>query len=254
MKIPGFARSVAALLFLGLFRVSAGTFTNEASGVQTNLPIPSIGSGGTGTFADFTYSRITITNIPASETISDVNVTISLDHTFVGDLIIRLIGPGGTNGPSTILTTNSNNSANGYHNTTFDDQASGPLSSGTDPYTGSFLPQQPLSVFNGTFAPGDWTLEIEDVTGGDQGTFLGWSLEITTGQVVVTPVTLSIQLTNGTVVISWPAAASGYTLETKATLSTPAWMPVATAPVVAGDRNTVTLPATDPAAFFRLRR
>lgn len=254
MKIPGFVSSIAALLMFGVFQAGAATFTNEATGIQTNLPIPSIGSGGTGTLADFTYSRITITNIPASETISDVNVTISLDHTFVGDLIIRLIGPSGTNGPSTILTTNSNNDANGYHNTTFDDQASGPISSGIDPFTGSFLPQQPLSVFNGTLAPGDWTLEIEDVTGGDQGTLLGWSLEITTGQVVVTPATLSIQLTNGSVVISWPTSASGYTLETKATLSTPDWSPVGNAPVVVDDRYNVTLPATNPTAFFRLRR
>jgi hypothetical protein len=56
-----------------------------------------------------------------------------------------------------------------------------------------------------------------------------------------------------TVLLAWPAAATGYSLEQNADLSTGNWQPVTTPPEVVGAENQVTLPATPPRNFFRLR-
>src|SRR5690606_28111065 len=51
---------------------------------------------------------------------------------------------------------------------------------GNAPFTGSFIPQELLAAFNGTFADGLWTLRIEDEFGVDIGSLASWSLDITT--------------------------------------------------------------------------
>ena len=60
--------------------------------------------------------------------------------------------------------------------TTLDDEAGTPITSGFAPWSGSFLPTQPLSVFDGEDAAGVWTLTIEDDTLGDSGSLVSWSL------------------------------------------------------------------------------
>jgi PKD repeat protein len=57
-----------------------------------------------------------------------------------------------------------------------------------------------------------------------------------------------------TVLLAWPAAATGYSLEQNADLSPGNWLPVTTPPVVVGEEHQVTLPATPPRNFFRLRK
>lgn len=60
---------------------------------------------------------------------------------------------------------------------------------------------------------------------------------------------LAIGFAGGEVTLSWPADAVDYSLETTANLGTPEWVAV---PGVAG--NSVTLPATEAAGFYRLRK
>lgn len=68
------------------------------------------------------------------------------------------------------------------------------------------------------------------------------------------PPKLRIELTApDTVLLAWPAAATGYSLEQNADLSTGNWQPVTNPPEVVGSENQVTLPATPPRNFFRLR-
>jgi hypothetical protein len=61
--------------------------------------------------------------------------------------------------------------------------------------------------------------------------------------------TLSIARTGDTVTISWPANATGFTLETSPTLSPATWTPVGG---VTG--NSVSVPASGNASYFRLRQ
>jgi hypothetical protein len=58
-----------------------------------------------------------------------------------------------------------------------------------------------------------------------------------------------------TLVFSWPAAATGYHLESTATVGTgAAWTEVATPPVVIGDEQVVTVDIGAESQFFRLRK
>ena len=58
---------------------------------------------------------------------------------------------------------------------------------------------------------------------------------------------LFIQVSGQEVVISWAPAGSGYVLETSGTLEASTWLP-------APEGNPVMVPATDAAAFYRLRK
>ncbi len=62
-------------------------------------------------------------------------------------------------------------------------------------------------------------------------------------------------LAGGQLQLTWPAFPPGYQLETSSLLSAGAvWTVVPQAPVTAGGSNTVTLPASGAAAFYRLHR
>jgi hypothetical protein len=66
---------------------------------------------------------------------------------------------------------------------------------------------------------------------------------------------LGVTLSQGNVVLSWPAVATGLQLQANSTLSSPAlWTNVTNAPVVQGNGFQVTLPPSGQAQFFRLTR
>ena len=111
-------------------------------------------------------------------TVSDVNVkNIGITHTFDGDLILTLISPVGTR---VRLINRLGSSGDNFTNTVFDDEAATPIASGTPPYTGSFIPDQPLSAIDGQPANGTWKLEVQDAANVDTGTLNSWTLELTT--------------------------------------------------------------------------
>lgn len=69
-------------------------------------------------------------------------------------------------------------------------------------------------------------------------------------QSVISP-TLSVQLSGTNVVVSWPATASGFTLQETANLRT-GWVTVTNAPVLNNNQNQVTLPVGSGDMFYRL--
>lgn len=111
--------------------------------------------------------------------IFDVNVKVNLNHTFLSDLRVTLISPSGA---QVILANQIGGSGDNFVNTVFDDEASVAIASGTAPFTGSFRPSQPLSGFDNLTGNGTWTLQIEDLAGGDTGTLLNWELTISTSE------------------------------------------------------------------------
>ncbi len=122
-----------------------------------------------------TTSTITITD---DFIVRDVNVTLNLDHTYVSDLDINLIGP---NGVSVSLASAICGDCDNFINTVFDDEATTSIQNtveGDEPFTGSFAPNQTLTLFDGIMSAGDWTLEIDDVFPEDGGTFNNWSIEL----------------------------------------------------------------------------
>lgn len=116
-----------------------------------------------------------VINNPQSFTISDVNVKVNLTHSYVADIDMKLIAPDGT---EVILAQDLGGSGDNYTNTVFDDAAATSITTGTAPFTGTYRPQQPLSVLNGKQALGNWTLHITDDAAGDGGNLLNWSVEL----------------------------------------------------------------------------
>ena len=109
--------------------------------------------------------------------ISDVNVKLTIHHTFDRDLVITLIAPDGT---KVTLASRNGSSADNFINTVFDDQANISITSGSAPFTGTFRPVGLLANLNGKNANGIWTLQVADVTRQDSGTLDSWSLSIAT--------------------------------------------------------------------------
>jgi subtilisin-like proprotein convertase family protein len=111
--------------------------------------------------------------------------TVGLDHTYVGDLVIRLTSPRGTT--VTLLNQPGANSepssGNNFCNLVLDDE--GGTSSiqnilpGGEPYSGTFLPASALAAFRGEDPNGTWTLNVADLAGADTGNVRDFSLVLT---------------------------------------------------------------------------
>jgi subtilisin-like proprotein convertase family protein len=115
-----------------------------------------------------TYDTISISEFG---NVLDVNVNLTIDHTWDSDLDIYLIGP---NGYQVELSTDNGGSGDNYTNTIFDDEASLSITQGSPPFTGSFRPEQPLSNLDNIPVTGNWILKVYDDGSGDQGQLVSW--------------------------------------------------------------------------------
>ena len=107
--------------------------------------------------------------------ISDVNVTVNLEHSYNSDLLIKLIAPNNT---EVILSNRNGGRGDNYTNTVFDDEASNSITAASSPFTGSFQPQENLASLDGIQSSGNWTLSITDNEFNDGGQLLNWSLSL----------------------------------------------------------------------------
>ena len=72
---------------------------------------------------------------------------------------------------------------------------------------------------------------------------------------LTTNVSLNVSQGSSNLMLNWPVAGSGFILESSPTLGKGAvWMPVTNASLVIGANNQITVPITNSAMFFRLRR
>jgi subtilisin-like proprotein convertase family protein len=120
-------------------------------------------------------SYTSVINTPATNSITDVNVTINITHTYDADLDITLTSPTGT---VVELTSDNGGSGNNFTNTVFDQSATNPITGGSAPFTGTYRPEGDLSTFNGETPTGNWTLTVTDDASGDTGQINSWSLEL----------------------------------------------------------------------------
>jgi uncharacterized repeat protein (TIGR01451 family) len=74
----------------------------------------------------------------------------------------------------------------------------------------------------------------------------------TTTKTLVEQVSLSFTISGNNLTFTWPATATGYLLETTTTLNPPNWTPTPP-PSIVGGQYTISVAATGPGAFFRLR-
>jgi subtilisin family serine protease/subtilisin-like proprotein convertase family protein len=148
----------------GLFDQSGLITTNVAA---TGLPVP---------INDLSTIVAPLTVTGANGSLTDINVQVNIAHPFAPDIEMTLIAP---NGQRIALAFDRGGNGGDFNNTIFDDQATTAISAGAAPFTGSFRPEQPLSVLNGTNPNGTWGLEITDDFANDAGTLNSWSLNIT---------------------------------------------------------------------------
>lgn len=118
-------------------------------------------------------------NVDEDFIIADLNVQLSITHTYVGFLDGYLVSP---DGMRIELFTGVGSNDDHFNNTIFDDQADYPISKARPPFEGAFQPEpmerrQPgLSTFNGQGIQGTWQLIINGSRCDRFGILHGWGL------------------------------------------------------------------------------
>ncbi len=139
-----------AFMFLAIPGIFAQTFSEtpatefiaNSCTVDNEFPVTVTGVG-----------ILTPTNALAS-------VSVDIFHPNNEDLDISLRSPAGT---VIELSTDNGGTSDNYTGTNFEDAGvDGPITSGTGPFTGSYIPEQPLATFVGEDADGDWVLQVCD--------------------------------------------------------------------------------------------
>ncbi len=107
--------------------------------------------------------------------ISDLNVTLNINHQRAQDLDVYLIAPNGTR--VHLFTDVGGNGVN-FVGTTLDDEATTAITSGAAPFTGSYRPEGSLGAVNDPSTLGLWKLEVTDDKALKTGTILNWSFTV----------------------------------------------------------------------------
>lgn len=138
---------------------------NQYDSASTPIQIPDNNPAGVNATIDITDNIF----------INDLNVGITISHTWVGDLRLVLTNPEGN---SVILVSNSDKSGAAYTNTIFDSDADVPIGSGSPPFTGTFSPEGDLANFNNASSRGTWTLNVSDNEAQDLGNLVSFFVQI----------------------------------------------------------------------------
>lgn len=180
---PGSTGSFTLKIAHGL-ATDANRFNDTVTAVVTVLP-QNVGNS-TGTFCrnglnkpildnSTTYDTLNL-NISNAFNVIDVNVKVdTVVHTYDGDLSITINHLSN----SSQLSTNRGGSGDNFINTVFNDSSTTLIGSGTSPFTGSFRPESPLTIFNNNPVNGAWVLSVNDNAAQDTGTLRAWCLVIT---------------------------------------------------------------------------
>jgi len=125
-----------------------------------------------------------VISVSSARIVDDVNVSVRLDHTTVGDLQIALVHPDGTE----VMLANhaGGNSPNlgtgtcgaGEARTIYNDQAATDVGSGTAPFIGAYRPADSLASLRGKPVNGTWKLRLSDQYNNDFGTLFCWALQV----------------------------------------------------------------------------
>ena len=112
-------------------------------------------------------------NFPNNVTINNMQASFSTGHSWIGDLVVRLKHPDGTE--IILWNRTCNNPQRSGMNIVFSDGSPAPVCG--SPTAGTFSPVQALSAFNGKPSSGIWTLTATDFYIGDTGNFDSWGID-----------------------------------------------------------------------------
>lgn len=127
---------------------------------------------------------LTGTGISLNSSFGLEKICLNIDHNSVGQLTIDLIAP---NDITVNLFDNRGGSLDDFINTCFDGDINSPgISIGVAPYTGSFLPEEPLGfINNGSIADGNWIIRINDNSIITAGTLIDFSITFSDNPAIV---------------------------------------------------------------------
>ncbi|MFN3752982.1 reprolysin-like metallopeptidase [Flavobacterium sp.] len=112
-------------------------------------------------------------NFPNNVTINNMKASFSTGHTWIGDLVVKLKHPDGTE--INLWNRTCNNPQRTGMNIIFADGSPAPVCA--SPTAGTYSPAQALSAFNGKPSNGVWTLTVQDFYNGDTGTIASWGID-----------------------------------------------------------------------------
>jgi subtilisin family serine protease len=168
----------------GAYSLTIGSGVRDAAGAALtpyaiayvlNPPIAAYKSPASVPIPDVGMAVSTIT-VNQDVSIGSLQVTLNISHTYDSDLFIVLQAPDGT---QILLVNRVGGSGHNFINTVLSDSATVSIRTGTAPFTGKFLPEQPLSLFDGKDARGVWKLFVWDEAAGDVGVINSWTLTVT---------------------------------------------------------------------------
>jgi subtilisin-like proprotein convertase family protein len=132
----------------------------------------------TGTAGPMNTALIDV-DIPTTCEITDIDVTLDLNHTWIGDLDVDLTSPAGTASEMfNAICGNFDDLA-----AILDDDAAQPIGSVCSPLGFARYTTQSgfgLDIYDGESPTGTWMLDINDLVGGDAGQLNTWSVTIQT--------------------------------------------------------------------------
>ena len=102
-----------------------------------------------------------------------ISICVNLEHKAAGDIILQLQSPVGT---IINLSVENGDLANDYLQTCFTASATTPITAGSPPYTGDFLPEESFNAFNGENITGNWSLLVADASNGFDGLVQDWTI------------------------------------------------------------------------------
>lgn len=112
--------------------------------------------------------------IVATDPIEKLTIQLKINHSYVGDLTAILRSPSGT---EVVLFAGACDDLNNV-DAIFDDNGTVMVCGNTPAISGTVLPVEALSVFNGQSPQGTWTLRIADGFEQDGGQLVSWGLTI----------------------------------------------------------------------------
>lgn len=166
-------------------------------GPNVNLAVSGIAAGSQVTDVNFRFD----TGGACTNSVGNTNA--GLDHTWVGDIVLRITAPTGQTAavidrigvPASTFGLNAEN----FCAVVLDDEGAFPPIENTvlNPVAGNFSPNNPLSIFDTVTAPnGNWVINATDGAAGDTGSLRRFSLIIeTTGRVCSTSCIQACSLT-----------------------------------------------------------
>ena len=160
---------------------------NNPTGINIVVPV-----AGVGNISDLNFSF--------DGTVADPtpgSTTVGLDHSWIGDVLVKLTSPGGTTVaifdrpgvPTSSVGCNNNNlfqlglnDEGGLPSVEIQGSPTSPGCNSANAFpTGNFSPNNPLSAFDGENADGNWTVNISDNAAGDTGSVRAFSMIFNSG-------------------------------------------------------------------------